>query len=98
MPTSTITSKGQITVPKAVREALGVKPGDRVAFRVRADGAVLMEAATLDLLSLAGSVRTAVRGVTLQDMEEGIAAGALAGAGFPADDADGANGDGPHAG
>lgn len=82
MPTSTITSKGQITLPKAIRDALGVEPGDRVMFRVRDDGSVLVEAATIDLLSLAGSVRTTIRGVTLEDMEEAIAAGALASAGF----------------
>lgn len=36
-----ITSKGQITVPKEVREALGVSQGDRVVFETRKDGFVL---------------------------------------------------------
>src|SRR6266699_515358 len=40
--TSTITEKGQTTVPKAVRQALGVKQGDTIAFRV-ADGHVSVE-------------------------------------------------------
>jgi len=31
--TCTVTSKGQTTVPKAIRQALGVRPGDRIAFR-----------------------------------------------------------------
>lgn len=35
MPTSTITSKGQTTVPKEVRDALDVGPGDRLSWEVR---------------------------------------------------------------
>ena len=49
-----LTSKGQITLPKAVRDALGLRVGDRVEFRVEEDRAVL--ARTADLLELAGSV------------------------------------------
>ena len=59
-----LTSKGQLTVPHAVREALGLEEGDRVTFRVVGDHAVL--ARTPDLLSLAGSVPVpaAKRGTT----------------------------------
>jgi antitoxin PrlF len=35
MPTSTITSKGQTTVPKEVRDALDVGPGDRLTWEIR---------------------------------------------------------------
>ena len=49
-----LTSKGQVTVPRAVREALSLSEGDRVTFRVEGDRAIL--ARTSDLLSLAGSV------------------------------------------
>jgi antitoxin PrlF len=49
-----LSSKGQITVPKAVRDALGLQEGDEVVFRVDGDRAVL--ARTPDLLSLAGSI------------------------------------------
>jgi len=49
-----LTSKGQITVPKVVREALGLEAGDELVFRVEGDRAVL--ARTPDFLSLAGSV------------------------------------------
>jgi antitoxin PrlF len=52
--TATITSKGQITIPKALREALGLAEGDRVIFRVEANRAIL--ARTPDLLSLASAV------------------------------------------
>jgi AbrB family looped-hinge helix DNA binding protein len=55
---STVTSKGQITLPKAVRDALRLREGDRVVFRVDGDRAVL--ARTPDLLELAGSIRVPV--------------------------------------
>lgn len=41
MSITTVTSKGQITLPKEVRQALGLKRGDRVLFIVEADRAVL---------------------------------------------------------
>jgi len=49
-----MTSKGQITVPKAVRDALGIGEGDNVVFRVEGNRAVL--ARTPDFLSLAGTI------------------------------------------
>ena len=49
-----LSSKGQITLPKAVRDALALEEGDRVIFRVEGDRAVL--ARTPDLLALAGSI------------------------------------------
>lgn len=49
-----LSSKGQITVPKPVREILKLRPGDRVLFRVERDHAIL--ARTEDFLDLAGTV------------------------------------------
>jgi AbrB family looped-hinge helix DNA binding protein len=49
-----ITSKGQVTIPKSVREALDLHEGDEVLFRVERSRALL--AKTPDLLALAGSV------------------------------------------
>lgn len=40
---STMTVKGQVTIPKAVRDATGLKPGDKVDFRATASGGVYME-------------------------------------------------------
>lgn len=51
---ATVTSKGQITLPKSVRDHLGLRPGDGVVFRVEGGRAVL--AKTPDLLELAGAV------------------------------------------
>jgi antitoxin PrlF len=49
-----VTSKGQITIPKAVRDALGITEGDEIVFRVEQHRAVL--ARTPNLLDLAGTV------------------------------------------
>jgi AbrB family looped-hinge helix DNA binding protein len=49
-----LTSKGQLTLPKPVRDALGLHEGDRVVFRIERGYAVL--ARTADLIELAGSV------------------------------------------
>jgi AbrB family looped-hinge helix DNA binding protein len=49
-----LTSKGQITVPKAVRDTLALKPGDQVLFRLEDNRAIL--ARTQDFLGLAGTV------------------------------------------
>ncbi len=63
-----VTSKGQITVPKAVRDALGIKQGDQIVFRVEENRAVM--ARTPDFLSLAGTVRipAATRNVAWDDV------------------------------
>lgn len=65
---ATVTSKGQVTIPKVVRDVLGIKPGDEVIFRVEGDRAVL--ARTPDFLALAGSVRVpaAKRNVAWDDV------------------------------
>lgn len=49
-----MTSKGQVTIPKGVRDALGLHEGDELLFRVERSRAVL--AKTPDFLELAGSV------------------------------------------
>jgi antitoxin PrlF len=44
--TATLTSKGQLTVPRAIREALHLRTGDRLEFDVEADGSVRVHALT----------------------------------------------------
>ncbi|MDP3767954.1 MAG: type II toxin-antitoxin system PrlF family antitoxin [Dehalococcoidia bacterium] len=76
MPRSTLTSKGQITLPKIVREALHLDIGDRVAFELRPDGAALMRPETGDLLALFGCLKPAKgRPVTLEAMRQAIRRG-----------------------
>jgi AbrB family looped-hinge helix DNA binding protein len=77
MPSAAITSKSQITLPKEVREKLGVKPGDRVAFREDADGRIVVESETLDLLSLFGKLKPRKRGLSVAEMNEVIRKRAL---------------------
>ncbi|MGI8762091.1 MAG: AbrB/MazE/SpoVT family DNA-binding domain-containing protein [Jatrophihabitantaceae bacterium] len=50
-----VSSKGQVTVPKAVRDALAIKEGDEIVFRVEGNRALL--ARTPDFLSLADTIR-----------------------------------------
>jgi AbrB family looped-hinge helix DNA binding protein len=52
--TAKVTSKGQVTIPKEVRDALGIAEGDQVVFRVQQHHAML--ARTPNLLDLAGEV------------------------------------------
>lgn len=49
-----VSSKGQVTIPRAVREALTIQEGDQVIFRVEGQRAIL--ARSPDLIQLAGSV------------------------------------------
>jgi len=73
MPSATISSKGQVTIPKAVREALGVGAGDRIAFEMREDGVAEVRPATVDVMTLSGIIQPKVRGVTIQRMKHEIA-------------------------
>ncbi|HEY4659336.1 MAG TPA: type II toxin-antitoxin system PrlF family antitoxin [Gemmatimonadaceae bacterium] len=57
MSESTMTSKGQITIPKAVRETLHLRQGDRVHFEVRPDGTVVLRARNKPILRLAGILK-----------------------------------------
>ena len=74
MAKATVTYKGQITLPKAVREQLGVRPGDRVNFREIDGGVIVVEADTVDLMELRGSIKARRRGVTVEDMDRAIQA------------------------
>ncbi|MFP5284669.1 MAG: AbrB/MazE/SpoVT family DNA-binding domain-containing protein [Thermoanaerobaculia bacterium] len=77
MPTATITSKGQVTIPKEVRDALRLQTGHRIAFQVRSDGIVEMRPENVDLMSLRGIFKPSVKGVTLEDIREAIRKGAV---------------------
>ena len=74
MQSSSVTSKGQVTIPASVRRMLGIKPGDRVGF-VEQDGRVVLERCENRVAASFGVLK-ARRSVSLGEMEEAIAAGA----------------------
>ena len=76
MATATLTSQGQLTLPKSIRDLMGLKSGDRVSFRVREDRTVVVEPETVDLRSLRGALKPRRRGVTLEEMDEVVRAAA----------------------
>lgn len=76
MTTATLTSKGQITVPKEVRDQLHLSTGDRVRFLSDGEGRVVMVPATISIAELRGCLPVPARPVTLAEMEAAIAAGA----------------------
>lgn len=55
MSASKLTSKGQTTIPKDIRDALGLKPSDELKFTLLSDGTVIMRAKTKSILDLAGA-------------------------------------------
>lgn len=76
MATATLTSKGQLTLPKEVRMALGVGPGDRVDFVRMEDGNFAVLPATHSVKSLKGLIPKPRKAVSLEDMDRAIAQGA----------------------
>ena len=76
MPTSTLTSKGQITIPREVRERLHLKTGSRVDFIVEASGQVVLKPLDSSFRSIRGIVRSRrKRPVSIKEMNEAIAQG-----------------------
>ena len=74
MSSATVTSKGQITIPKDVRERLGLEAGDRVVFVVHSDRDVVLKPAKTDVRELHGMLyRKGRRPCSIEEMDEGIA-------------------------
>ncbi len=74
MPSATLTSKGQVTIPKTVRELLGVKPGDQLDFVVDDEGRVVVRAGTVHVQDLKGLLQhPRRRPVSLREMQAAIA-------------------------
>lgn len=73
MPSATVTSKGQITIPKEVRDALGVEAGDRVEFVETGKGVFEVVAASRDVRELKGLIGKPARPVSVEDMRRAVA-------------------------
>lgn len=77
MPSAKITSKGQITIPREVRDRLGLRKGDRVVFEIRPRNLVVIRPIKEDpFANLRGSLRHLARKrpVTVQEMNRAIKA------------------------
>ncbi len=76
MASATLTSKGQLTIPKEVRDALQVRAGDVLDFRQESDGSFRIRARKVHATSLAGVLhRQGQRRVSLEEMDAAIAEG-----------------------
>lgn len=74
VPTATLSTKGQVTVPKSVREHLKIDTGDRLSFVIQDDGTVVVKPITRHVGELAGLLyRPGQRRVSIREMDEGIA-------------------------
>jgi antitoxin PrlF len=73
MALSTVTSKGQITLPKEVREHLHIAEGDRVDFQIEKDGSVRLAPVSGSVRDLYGCLRRAeIPSPSLEDLEEAL--------------------------
>ncbi len=72
MTTATVTSKGQITIPKEIRKILDLHDGDRVNFFMDESGKVCIMPATQDITSLKGIIPKPKKAVTVEDMNKVI--------------------------
>lgn len=72
MAESTITSKGQTTIPIEIRRRLKLKPGDRIEFFVQPDGKVVLIPRNLDIRALKGMLGPAPRRVSIEEMNAAI--------------------------
>jgi len=70
---STITGKGQVTVPRSVREELGLQPGDRLVWSLHEDGSVeVRKAALRPLREIVGLLGRPSRSATVEEMDEAV--------------------------
>ncbi len=74
MPTATITSKGQVTIPFPVRRQLGLKAGDRVDFVIEQDGTARLAPKRVRFEEVSGMLkRSGRRAVTVRQMDSKVA-------------------------
>jgi AbrB family looped-hinge helix DNA binding protein len=72
MSSATVTSKGQITLPKDVRQELGLKAGDKVEFE-KVDGRYVLRPRNRSILELAGILhQPGMKAMTIEEMDEAL--------------------------
>ncbi len=72
MSVATLTSKGQITLPKVIRDQLQLQPGDRVEFLLGPNGQVTVWPVTSDVTTLKGLIPRPKQSVSLEAMRSVI--------------------------
>jgi antitoxin PrlF len=76
MPRGTVTSKGQITIPKEVRDHLRLKPGDQIDFVKDRSGRISLKAINTDFLSMRGILKSRRKvPLSIEEMNSVIARG-----------------------
>jgi len=72
MSISTLTRKGQTTIPIKVRNHLKLRPGDKIEFVIEHDGRVVLAPKNDDVRRLRGMLGIAPRHLTIEQMDEAI--------------------------
>ncbi len=73
--TTTITSKGQVTIPAGIRELIGLHEGDKLDFHIDADGHLKVDVVGGTLADLKGLLPKPARPLSMEEMEEAIGRG-----------------------
>jgi antitoxin PrlF len=69
MPTATLTSKGQMVIPKSIREQLDLKSGDTIDFIIQENGDILLRPSAQKVQKLKGMLhRSGRKPVSIEDM------------------------------
>ncbi|MEX1670577.1 AbrB/MazE/SpoVT family DNA-binding domain-containing protein [Zhongshania guokunii] len=74
---STVSEKGQLVIPREIRQALDVQRGDKLAWVMGDDGVLRVTVAKGDLMALKGRIKSGGRTVSVEKMDEAIKAGAV---------------------
>ena len=72
MPVAKLTSRGQLVIPRSVRQHLGLQPGDSVDFVIGDDGEVVVRPAVGDVRQLKGILPKPAESVSLEEMDRTI--------------------------
>lgn len=73
MPVSLITTKGQTTIPKKIRDYLKLRAGDKVDYVVSDNGKVVLEPAVIDVKELEGILhRPGMKAVSAEEMKKAL--------------------------
>lgn len=74
---ATLTSKGQVTIPKAIREQLGLEPGIKLHFWVDPTGRIVVTPLTVKLEDLVGILPKPDRPLTVEEINDAIVQAAV---------------------